>query len=98
MNKNLPNVYAVPIEKKITNNKETYISSLKEERTSKNSISKEEIDKIFNAKDHVYKTRTKIKTKNKEIEVEIVGKTSDALLTLHGEKIKVEDIEEIKKV
>lgn len=98
MNKNLPNVYAVPIEKKITNNKETYMSSMSDERTSENLISKEEIDKLFNAKDHVYKTKTKIKTKNKEIEVEIVGKTNDALLTLSGKKIKIEDIEEIKKV
>ncbi len=97
MNKNLPNVYAVPIEKKINNNKETYISSLNDEEVG-NNIPIEEIDKIFNAREHVYKTRVKIKTKNKEEEVELIGKTNDALLTLDGQKIKIEEILEIKKV
>lgn len=97
MNKNLPNVYAVPIEKKITNNNETYISSLNENREG-SIIPTEEIDKIFNAREHVYKTKVKIKTKNGEEEIELIGKTNDSLLTLDGKKIKIEDILEIKKV
>ena len=97
MNKKLPNVYAVPITKKIENNKETFRSS-KEEEVRSEKISKNEINKIFNSKEHVYKTRVSIKTNTGVKEVEVVGLTNASLLTLHGEKINIDDILEIKKL
>ncbi len=97
MNKKLPNVYAVPITKKIENNKETFRSS-KEVEVRSEKISKNEINKIFNSKEHVYKTRVSIKTNMGVKEVEVVGLTNDSLLTLQGEKINIDDILEIKKM
>ncbi len=96
MNKNLPNVFAVPIDKKIKNNEDVFVSGKREERS--NSIPLQEIDKLFNSKTHVYKTRVKLVTKTKTEEVDVVGRTSQALLTLDGQTIFLEDILEIKKV
>lgn len=97
MNKNLPNVYAVPITKKLENNKELFKSSDTEGLRS-TPISSTEINKIFSDKTHVYKTRVKITTKKGVKDVEVVGQTNNALLTLSGETIDVRDILDIKKV
>lgn len=96
MNKKLPNVYAVPITKKINNNKETFKST--EEGLRSAPVGIEEINRIFSDKTHVYKTRVRITTKNKTEEVEIVGQTKDSLLTLSGDTINIHDILDIKKV
>lgn len=97
MNKNLPNVFAVPIEKKIENNKETFVSSMKEV-AEEERVDLATIDKIFNAKDHVYKTHVHIKTKEGIIDAQVIGRTNKSLLTLDGKKISLEEILEIKKV
>lgn len=97
MNKKLPNVYAVPITKKINNNKETFKSS-DGEGLRKAPITSKEINEIFNSKTHVYKTRVRITTKKEVKEVEIVGQTKNSLLTLSGETININDILDIKKV
>ena len=97
MNKKLPNVYAVPITKKINNNKETFKSTdLEEVRSS--SITSKEINEIFNAKDHVYKTKVEITTTKGSKIVEVVGLTNNTLLTLSGETINIHDILDIKKL
>lgn len=97
MNKDLPKVFAVPINKSMNNNKEIFMSSGKElDRGEKISIT--DINKIFNAKTHVYKTKIRITTTTSEKEVEVVGMQNDALLTLKGEVIPISDIVEIKKV
>lgn len=96
MNKNLPKVFAVPIERQIKNNKDIFISSKSEDRGT--IINKNEINKIFNSKTHVYKTKVKIKTTSSEREVEVVGINNDNLLTLDGKSINMNDIIEIKKV
>ncbi len=96
MSKSLPNVYAVPIEKKLKNNDEIFVSSKKPEQAE--SIPVHEIDKIFNSKEHVYKTKVNIKTNQEEKEVYVIGRTKEFLLTLDGEKFLFEDILEIKKV
>ena len=96
MNKKLPNVYPVPIDKKINNNEEIFDSRLNEERTSPLTI--KEINELFNAKDHVYKTKVKIRTTRGEKIVEIVGISRNDLLTLNGEHINIDSILEIKKV
>ena len=96
MNKNLPNVYAVPIEKKLNNNADVYRSDKSLDREE--SISVNEIDKIFNSKEHVYKTRVQIKTKTDSKDVDVIGRTNQSLLTLDGQTIAIQDIVEIKKV
>lgn len=96
MNKNLPNVYAVPINKKIGNNENTFRSS--EERINTTPISINEIKKIFNDKNHVYKTKALIMTKNGKKTIDVVGITNNSILTLNGETIPINDILSIKKV
>ncbi len=97
MNKNLPGVFAVPINKKIDNNEDTFISSRNEDRGEK--INKQDINKIFNAKDHVYKTKVILTMRNNESkEVFVVGLKDNNLLTLDGQVINISDIQEIRKV
>lgn len=99
MNKNLPNVYAVPISKKIENNKETFQSKEEEQvQTNQESISVADVNKIFSSKNHVYKTRILLITKEGTKEVDAVGLTNNAILTLKGETIPLSDILDIKKV
>ncbi len=97
MNKELPKVYAVPIEKDLQNNKNTFISTEKEVRSAV-GITKTDINKIFNAKSHVYKSRIRLTTKEGQREVEVVGLYNDSLLTLNGEKIPINSILAIEKV
>ena len=56
------------------------------------------INDIFLSNSHVYKSRVKIYFKDDIIERTIVGKTSDYLLTLSGEKILIRDIINIEKL
>lgn len=95
-NKNLPGVFAAPIDKKIENNRNVFRSSKKEEHGE--TISKNEINKIFNSRNHVYKTRVILTTKSGEKEVDVIGMNKENLLTLNGEAIAINDIIEIKKV
>ncbi len=99
MHKDLPKVYAVPINKKLNNNEETY-SSLERKTMPKEEhvISTREINQIFNAKDHVYKSKLEITTKTETKIYEVVGLSHESLLTLDGKLIKLADIIEIKKV
>lgn len=96
MNKDLPKVFAVPIEKKLKNNEDVFIGNNKEVRGE--VIDKNQINKIFNSKTHVYKTRVIIKTLKEQKEVDVVGLSNDNLLTLNGLAIPINEIIEIKKV
>ncbi len=96
MNKKLPNVYAVPITKELKNNKEIFKSSEGGMRST--PITDAEINKIFNDKTHVYKTKVQITTSKGVKEVDVVGETKTSLLTLSGETINKQDILNIKKV
>ena len=98
MNKNLPKVYANPINKELRNNKEVYTSGdapkIKEPPTN---IS-HKINEIFSNLHHVYKSNVEIITKDFTINTTIVGKTSTDLLTLNGEKIAIKDIIDITRI
>lgn len=96
MNKKLPNVYAVPITKELKNNKEIFKST--ESGLRSTPVTDTEINKIFNDKTHVYKTRVQITTSKGTKEVEVVGETKTSLLTLSGETINKKDILSLKKV
>ena len=86
MNRELPKVFAVPIIKDIKNNKEIYLSNEEPQRSSE-PINRAEITKIFNSKNHVYKSKVKIKTRVEEKEVDIVGIKNNNLLTLEIKKV-----------
>lgn len=98
MSKDLPKVFAVPINKKINNNEETFTSLERKNSITEEIIPKSEINKIFNSKNHVYKSRINITTKESTKDYEVVGLVKDGLVTLDGQIIKIDDIIEIKKV
>jgi len=65
MNKKLPNVFANPISKKLSNVQEFFYGSDREEKTTRNSKSVEQkINDIFSSRDFVYKRRVVLETKD----------------------------------
>ena len=94
--KNLPKVFAKPIEKEMRNNEEIFYSRLKSQNEKKDIL--KEIDKIFGSKDFVYKSEVEITLKSGVIITTIVGKSGSNLLTLDNQKISIPDIMEIKKL
>lgn len=100
MGKNLPNVYVVPINKKIINNKEIFKSfeknDIESETDSKNIEQK--INDIFSASNHVYKSKVIIYTKDSEKVIDMVGLTKGSIVTLLGDLIPITSILDIKKV
>jgi hypothetical protein len=96
MKEKLPKVFEAPINKEFKNNKEVFRSG--ERVIVKDTINKNDINKIFSSKNHVYKTRVLIKTNNMEKEVDIVGLKNNNIITLSGDLININDIIEIKKV
>ena len=94
--KDLPKVFAKPIEKEVKNNKDLFYSKLLDERSSKNIL--KEIDEIFHDRNFVYKSDVEITTKDGTFIKTIVGKNGSSLLTLDGEAIRIIDIEDIKKL
>ena len=94
--KDLPKVFAKPIEKEVKNNKDLFYSKLLDERSSKNIL--KEIDEIFHDRNFVYKSDVEITTKDGTKIKTIVGKNGSSLLTLDGEAIRIIDIEDIKKL
>ena len=98
MNKNLPKVYANPINKDLKNNKEVAFSSLNEDRSSKNPNIPHKINEIFANPKHVYKSKVRITTKDNVVETTIVGKTGFYLLSLNGDKYNLNDIIDIERI
>ncbi len=92
----LPDIFVSPIDKDIDNVQKEFQGSLKERATSKNIPLMNKINNIFAAKDFVYKSRVRISFLDGNKEYIIVGKTSDALLTLDGQRIKINDILDIE--
>ena len=95
-----PRVFANPINKKMNNSQELFYSSSRNETTKKYNKSQilKKIDEIFSSSNHVYKSRVLINTNNNDITCDVVGKTSQSILTLDGITIKIDDIIDIKKI
>lgn len=99
MKKGLPNVYANPVNKTISNVQEFYYGdSYSESRSVSSESIITKINRIFNSSHHVYKSRVKITTNEGIIEKEVVAKANGNLLTLDGQKIKILDIKDIEKI
>lgn len=96
MKKDLPNVFANPIEKDLKNNNDVFYSN--DFRNYKQENIPEKINKIFADVHHVYKSKVKIKTNKGEINTTIVGKSGNYLLTLNGDKINIIDILNIERI
>ena len=96
--KDLPRVFPGKVEENMHNTQDIFYgndrTSIKEDR---GSIIKK-INDIFASKDHVYKSTVDVILKDKTKRVVIVGKTSTDLITIEGERIKIIDILDIKKI
>ena len=96
----LPKVFINKIDKNIKNNKESYYYKGNEPIIIDDADInvKETINEIFNSDSFVYKTKVTIKFKNGKSKVyEIVAMKNNELISIDGDKIKVDDIVNIKK-
>lgn len=96
----LPKVFINKIDKSIKNNKESYYYKGDEPIIIDDADInvKETINEIFNSDSFVYKTKVIIKFKNGKSKVyEIVAMKNNELISIDGDKIKVDDIVNIKK-
>ena len=96
----LPKVFINKIDKSIKNNKESYYYKGNEPIIIDDADInvKETINEIFNSDSFVYKTKVTIKFKNGKSKVyEIVAMKNNELISIDGDKIKVDDIVKIKK-
>ena len=97
MNKKLPNVFANPIEKKISNVQEMYYGSFRGEEPQPTMDVEKVIDSIFSSRSFVYKSEVLIETVNETLSCTLVGKTSNSLLTMDGKVIPISSILRIEK-
>ena len=96
----LPKVFINKIDKSIKNNKESYYYKGNEPIIIDDADInvKETINEIFNSDSFVYETKVTIKFKNGKSKVyEIVAMKNNELISIDGDKIKVDDIVNIKK-
>ena len=99
--KDLPRVFANRIDNFVNNDQEYYYSNSKnnrEERQYNDIDIMKKVNDIFSSKNHVYKSKVKIKTRGGEVIKEIVGKNSREILTIEGEHLKISDILDIEKI
>lgn len=92
----LPKVYVNPIDKKFDNVQSIYDGKVLDRSKESDVSLSTKINNIFSSRDFVYKKRVRITSINGKEEKVIVGKTNDALLTLNGERIKINDIYDIE--
>ena len=90
MKKNLPKVYAMPINKKYYNNQEQTILD------NKDNIN---IDDIFNDERYTFKRKYLITLKNnKVVTSSIISKQNNNLLTIDGDILDIDDIKTIVEI
>lgn len=93
----LPKVFVSPINKEF-NNVQKEFREVKELNESQEPNLNIKINNLFNDRSSVYKKRVLLTTKNGKVEKIIVGKTNDSLLTMNNEKIKINDIYDLKLI
>lgn len=93
---NLPKVSAFAINKKLENVQERFYSS--SPKLDRKVDVRGKINDIFSSYTHVYKSKVRITFKDDIEEKIIIGKTKEELLTLSGEKIRIDSIIDIEKM
>ena len=94
--KDLPRVYANPINKKINNVQEQYMGSDKITK-SKNDVNKI-ISSLFNNESFTFRRLFEITLKDRVIITNIISKIGVKLLTIDNELILIDDILDIKEI
>lgn len=103
MNKDLPKMYTVKLDKEINNNEQVF-STL--DRSNNKIINNNKIDrfaieqkiyKLFNSKDYIYKIDVNILTEEGLLKKKIIGKKNNNLITMDNEYIPISKIKDIYK-
>ena len=97
--KDLPKVFANNIRSDLNNTQDLFYGNktfMEERKTTINIVKK--INEIFASTSHVYKSRVEITLKDSVVEKILVGKTSNHIITMDGEYIRINDILDIKKI
>lgn len=93
----LPKVYVNPIDKEFKNFQkisDTNDTNDRNEKRNSNNLSMK-LKAIFSSNNYVYKKRVRLTFKDSAKEKIIIGKSNGYLLTLEGEKIKLNEIYDI---
>lgn len=99
MKKDLPKIYANPLEKKIQNSQELFYEELRmEKETNSNEIVdvEKKLSRIFAAKDFVYKKEVRITTDKEVLIKHLVGKTESHVLTLDNMAIPIMNVIDVE--
>ncbi len=95
--KDLPRVFANPINKELNNNRSFNYGKLEDEKKTKNSnLVLEKINKIFKSDGNVYSIDCIITFENREEKYTIIGKTANNLVTKSQRLIPIRDIYDIE--
>lgn len=95
--KDLPKVFANPIDKKLNNNRTFSYGKLENDRHSRDEKSVlDKINKIFKDESTIYSIDCLIKFENNEEKHTIIGKTSNNLVTKHQRLIPIREIYDIE--
>lgn len=95
--KELPKVFANPIDKDISNNRSFSYGKLVEEKMGQNlDIVREKIEKIFKSEGNIYSIDCIITFENSKEKSTIIGKTENNLVTKSQRLIPIKDIFDIE--
>ena len=94
--KDLPKVFANPIDRNISNNKNVAYGKLREDRSSRNeSEVLNKINKLFKSDDTIYSIDCLVKFESHEEKHTIIGKTNNNLVTKTQRLIPIKDVYDI---
>lgn len=95
--KDLPRVFANPIDKNLTNNRSYSYGKLERSELVRDERSvQSKIDKIFKSEGNVYSIDCLIKFESNEERYTIIGKTNNNLVTRNQKLIPIRDIYDIE--
>lgn len=95
--KDLPKVFANPIDKAINNNRNLSYGKLMNDRKTRNpEVVIEKINKIFRREENIYSIDCIITFENREEKYTIIGKTNNNLVTKSQKLIPIREIYDIE--
>ena len=95
----LPKIYQMKKDKHFNNNKEVYMSNMRDEHNEVLSIIdiRKKINNILSSNNFIYRTKVNIVIGNKTIEKKIIGIYNNNLVTIDNEQIPISSIKDIYK-
>ena len=95
----LPKIYQMKKDKHFNNNKEGYMSNMRDDHNEVLSIIdiRKKINNILSSNNFIYRTKANIVIGNKTIEQQIIGIYNNNLVTIDNEQIPISSINDIYK-